>query len=408
MNAAGSDTARKDPVTPSANKREKQRRNRFIKPKDTVRIRGGVDRPFLIIVIVLICFGLVMVFSASFASALKEKNDSFYYIKRQGIFAILGVGAMIILSFFDYRIIRKLAPYLFIAAMALLALVPVFGLTAGVATRWITIGPIRFQPSDLMKPVLIIFLANYFATHQDRVTNYRDFRESSIWGDAIPIAIVGSVCVLMLLENHFSGLIIMFLIGMVVIFAGGARKFWFGVAGGVGGVVVLIFILLTDYARSRLDVFLHPENYSSLNETWQTVQGLNAIGSGGLLGVGLGNSYQKYSFVSAAQNDFIFSIICEELGFVGAVAVILLFAMLVWRGFVIAMRAPDTFSSLVVIGIVGKVAIQAILNVAVVTSLIPNTGIALPFFSYGGTALLILLGEMGIVLSISRYTYKEE
>jgi len=382
-------------------------RSGFVKPRDIIRVRGGVDRPMMIIIIALLCFGLVMVFSSSFASALKEKHDSFYYIKRQAIFAVLGVTAMIVVSLFDYRIFRKLSTPAFLIALVLLALVPIMGLAEGVATRWIKLGPIRFQPSEPMKLVLVLFLAHYFATHQDKITDYRDFKQSSVWGNAIPIAIVGFVCFLILLENHFSGLIIMFIIGMIVIFAGGARVFWFAVSGGAISVAVLIFILFTDYARKRLDIFLHPENYSSLDETFQTLQGLNAIGSGGLLGVGHGNGSQKYGYVPEPQNDFIFSIVCEELGFVGAVAIIALFMLFVWRGFVIAMRAPDTFSSLTVIGIVGKVAIQAILNIAVVTSLIPNTGIPLPFFSYGGSSLFLLLVEMGVVLAISRYSYKE-
>ncbi len=379
----------------------------FVKPRDIIRIRGGVDRPMLIIIIALLCFGLVMVFSSSFASALKEKGDSFFYIKRQAIFAVVGVVAMIVVSLFDYRIFRKLSTPAFFVMLVLLALVPIMGLAEGVATRWIRLGPIQFQPSEPMKLVLVLFLAHYFATHQDKINDYRDFKKSSIWGNAIPIAIVGLVCFLILLENHFSGLIIMFIIGMIVIFAGGARVFWFAVSGGAISVVVLIFILFTDYARKRLDVFLHPENYSSLVETFQTLQGLNAIGSGGFLGVGLGNGSQKYGYVPEPQNDFIFSIVCEELGFVGAVAIIALFMLFVWRGFIIAMRAPDTFSSLTVIGIIGKVAIQAILNIAVVTSVIPNTGIPLPFFSYGGSSLFLLLVEMGVVLAISRYSYKE-
>ena len=380
----------------------------FVKPRDIIRIRGGVDRTMVIIIMALLCFGLVMVFSASFAYANSKYNDSFHYIKRQAIFAIIGVVAMSVVSLFDYRIFRKFTVPIFLVMLVLLALVPVMGLAKGVATRWIELGPIRFQPSEPMKLVLVLFLAHYFATHQEKINDYRDFKQSSIWGNAIPLAIVGIVCFLILLENHFSGLIIMFIIGMIVIFAGGARIFWFAVSGGAVSVVVLIFILFTDYARKRLDVFLHPENYSSLDETWQTLQGLNAIGSGGFLGVGLGNGSQKYGYVSEPQNDFIFSIVCEELGFVGAVAIIALFVLFVWRGFTIAMRAPDTFSSLVVIGIIGKVAVQAILNIAVVTSMIPNTGIPLPFFSYGGSSLFLLLVEMGVVLAISRYSYKED
>lgn len=389
----------------------KKRKNRFVKPYSLVRVRGGIDRPMLVIIIALLCFGLIMVFSASFAFALKSAqtgHDSFYYIKRQGIFAIIGVAAMIGISFFDYRVFRRFTPAAFIVTVILLIAVPIYGRARGVASRWVEIGPISIQPTEIMKLVLVLFLANYMARHQDKITNYNDFWKSSIWGDFIPLGIIGVVDLLILLENHFSGLIIVSLIGMVVIFVGGARKFWFGAMAGAGGIGVLIVIMFTDYARKRIDVFLHPENYSALDETWQTLNGLNAIGSGGVLGVGLGNSFMKYNYVSAPQNDFIFSIVCEELGLVGAAAVILLFALFVWRGFVIAMRAPDTFSSLVVIGITSKVAIQTILNIGVVTSMIPNTGISLPFFSYGGSALLLLLAEMGVILAISRYSYKED
>lgn len=386
----------------------RERKNDFIKPNNILRIKSGVDRPMLIIIVLLLCFGSVMVFSASFATAYSETGDSYFYIKSQIKFALIGLVVMFIATRFDYRWMRKVATPFFIVMLVLLAMVPIYGISKGAATRWIIIGGIRFQPSELMKTSLVLFLSHYIATHQDKITNYRDFKQSSIWGDFIPVGIVGIVCLLIAAEFHFSGVIIMFLIGMIVIFAGGARKIWFGIAGGLGGFVVLMAILFTDYARKRIDIWLHPENYSAIDEVWQTTQGLYAIGSGGFLGVGLGNSFQKYNFVSEPQNDFIFSIVCEELGFVGALMVITLFVLFIWRGFVIAMKAPDTFSSLVVIGIVGKVAIQAILNIAVVTAVIPNTGITLPFFSYGGTALVILLGEMGILLSISRYSYQQK
>ncbi len=376
---------------------------------DIVRIKGTVDRPLLIIIILLLCFGSIMVFSSSFASALLKKGDSYFYIKRQLVFLIAGFVVMVIVSRVDYRIMRRFTTPVFILMLFLLALVPIFGLSQGEAVRWINLPIIgTFQPSEPMKTVLVLMLAHYFATYQDKITNYRDFNMSSKWGNLYPYLIVGLVCFLVALEKHFSGVIILFLIGTIVIFAGGARKFWLIAAGGLGSTVVLIAIMFTDYAKKRIDIWLHPENYSSIGEVWQTLQGLNAIGSGGLLGVGLGNSYQKYSYVSEPQNDFIFSIVCEELGFVGALAVIALFVLLIWRGLVVAMKAPDTFSSLVVIGIIGKVGVQAVLNIAVVTSVIPNTGITLPFFSYGGSAMMLLLFEMGIVLSISRYSYQDK
>jgi cell division protein FtsW len=288
----------------------------------------------------------------------------------------------------------------------LLLLTPFIGVGKGVARRWIVIAGMRFQPSEIMKLAIVLFLAWCFTRYQKYITDYSDFRRSSTYGVFMPVGVIAAVCALIALQNHFSCMIIMFLIGMVVIFAGGARKIWFAIAGAGAAVFSALAITMSGYARERVDVWLNPGNYSSQDEVWQTIQGLIAVGSGGFFGVGLGNSRQKHLFVSEPQNDFIFSIICEELCFVGAVMVILLFIIFIWRGFIIALRAPDTFSSLVVVGIVGKVAIQALLNMAVVTSMIPNTGISLPFFSYGGTALAMLLGEMGIILSISRYSYE--
>lgn len=385
-----------------------KKNTQFIKPTDIVRVKGGVDRPMLVIIILLLCFGTVMVFSASFAYALESEGDSYFYIKKQLQWAGFGIVVMFIAANVDYRIIRRFTIPAFLGIFALLAVVPIMGISEGEATRWIIIGNFSIQPSELMKIGLILFLALFFDMFQERATNYKNFAQSSIWGVFIPAGIVGLVCILIALEKHFSGMIIMFCIGMVVIFAGGGRKIWFGLTGGVALFAILVAIFFVPYAKERLDIWLHPENYSITDETWQTTQGLMAVGSGGFLGVGFGKSRQKHMFVSQPQNDFIFAIICEELGFVGALAVILLFVLFIWRGFVIALKTPDTFSSLAVIGIVGHVALQAILNIAVVTNMIPNTGISLPFFSYGGSALTILLGEMGILLSISRFSYQQK
>ncbi len=395
------------PSTPPAKKRRTPK-NDFIKPTDVVRIKGGYDTIFLVLVIILTLFGIIMDFSASYAYAFSRYGDSFYFVKRQISFAAVGMGVMIVAMHFDYRWLRKLTIPIFLSITALLVIVLVYGIASGVAQRWILLGPITLQPSEFMKFALVFMLALYIDRNQHRITNYRNFWQSSAFGMFFPVAIVGVACVLVALERHFSGTIILFLIGMVVIFAGGARKGWFIGAGTAAAVVIIPAILLVPYARERVDMWLHPENYSPTGKIWQTLQGLYAVGSGGLFGVGLGNSRQKHLFVSQPQNDFVFSIIAEELGFAGAVLVILLFMLLIWRGFVIALKAPDTFSSLVVIGLVSKVALQAILNIAVVTNTIPNTGISLPFFSYGGTALVTQLGEMGIVLSISRFSYQRE
>lgn len=394
------------PGTDAPPKKQKKRSADFIKPTDIVRVRAGVDRPMLVIIILLLCFGSVMVFSASYAYGLHKYGDSYYFIKRQLLFGGLGLGAMFLAVFFDYRWIRKVTLPFFGIVTALLFLTPFIGVGKGIARRWIVIAGMRFQPSEIMKLAIVLFLAWYFTRYQKYITDYSDFRRSSTYGVFMPVGVIGFVCALIAIENHFSGMIIMFLIGMIVIFAGGARKIWFAIAGAGAAVFSGLAISVSSYARLRMDVWLNPTEYSTQNEVWQTLQGLIAVGSGGFFGVGLGNSRQKHLFVSEPQNDFIFSIICEELGFVGAIMVILLFILFIWRGLMIALRAPDTFSSLVVVGIVGKVAVQAILNMAVVTAMIPNTGIALPFFSYGGTALAMLLGEMGIVLSISRYSYE--
>ncbi|MBE6632336.1 MAG: cell division protein FtsW [Ruminococcaceae bacterium] len=383
------------------------RKKRPVKLTDVVRIKGGVDRPMLIIIILLLCFGTLMVFSASFAYAYDKTGDSYYYIKRQLFFCVAGLAVMFVASFMDYRWYKVASPLYFIIVGAMLVGVLMYGIAAGKAQRWITIFGQTIQPSEFMKLGLILILALYMDAFQERIRS-KSFWYSSFWGSFMPFAIVGVVCLLVALEKHFSGTIIMFAIGVLVIFAGGSRKFWFIVFGVAFVVIIGIAITFVPYAQERLDIFFHPENYSALKEVWQTIQGEIAVGSGGVFGVGFGNSSQKYMYVSQPQNDFIFSIICEELGLIGALAVIVLFAALTWRGVVVAMRAPDTFSSLVVIGIVGKVAMQSILNMLVVTNMIPNTGITLPFFSYGGTALFTQLAEMGVVLSISRYTYDEK
>ncbi|MBE6671365.1 MAG: cell division protein FtsW [Ruminococcaceae bacterium] len=370
-----------------------------------------MDRTFLVLVIVLICFGSVMVFSASYAYALASEGDSYFFIKKQIGWVAIGLALMLgIAHLVDVNWIKKFTKLYFWGVVAALVAVLIMGTAEGEAKRWLAIPGIPFavQPSEFMKLGIVLILAKYFSDNEKYL-----FRRTTKWEPVIrrlglPFAVVLFVCLLVALEKHFSGVIILFLIGACVIFvAGGQLKWLFGAAGSFGAVV-LALIMFVPYARGRIDIWLHPENYSSQSETWQTIQGLNAVGSGGFFGVGLGQSLQKHMFVSQPQNDFIFAIICEELGFIGAVATICLFIALVWRGIVIAQKTTDTFSKLVVIGIVSKVAIQSILNMAVVTNTIPNTGISLPFFSYGGSSLSILLIEMGIVLAISRYSYQQK
>ena len=259
-----------------------------------------------------------------------------------------------------------------------------------------------------MKLALVMALAWYIDRYKDYVLDRSDKKKYVLYGVCIPAMFLGAACVLVLLEKHLSGTVILGMIGVCVMFIGGVHPGWmFGILGAGGLAAISVFLATNDYALKRITTFTD-ENADKLDELWQTTQGLYAIGSGGALGVGLGASRQKYSYVSEAQNDFIFTIWCEEMGFVGAVVLIVLFLLFIWRGYVIAMRAPDTFSALLVFGIISQVGIQAFLNIAVVTDVIPNTGIALPFFSYGGTSLVILLAEMGVVLSVSKHSYQKK
>ncbi len=367
------------------------------------RVRGSMDMTFLIIVLLLLCYGSIMVFSASYAFAEQNfKGDSMFFVKKQTLWAAVGVVVMIIFSLIDYRIIRKFAIPIFCISYVLLwcVFIPGIGLSAKGATRWVDLGFISFQPSDIMKFSIVLILALYISTYIDKMGQFK-------YGILIPASLLIVVCGSVIVQKHISGTVIIFLIGAVMILVSGASAKWLGGICAAGASAVCFIIFFTDYASSRVEAWLHPESVL-MDGGWQPYQSLLAIGSGGFFGVGLGNSYQKQLWLPEPQNDFIFAIVCEELGFVGGFAVIVLFLALMWRGFTIAKKAPDTFSSLLVTGLVAKVGIQALLNIAVVTTVMPTTGIALPFFSYGGTALVIQLMEMGIVLSVSRYTSQEK
>lgn len=370
--------------------------------KIVLRTRGGIDKQFLIIVVLLVAFGSVMVFSAGFVFASKRLDDSFYFIKRQLIYAAIGVLVMILLANIDYALLKRFALPIFIISyiLLLIVLIPGVGITKNGATRWLGIGPVTLQPTEVAKFALILMLATYISFCSEKMRSFK-------YGILIPALITVAVCVAAMLEHHMSGTIILFLIGACMIFLSGANLKWLAAIGGAFAAGALGLILFTDYTKNRIDAWLHPEN-DLLGKGWQPYQSLLAIGSGGLFGVGLGNSYQKHLWLPEPQNDFIFAVVCEELGLIGAVALIVLFFMLIWRGIVISRRAPDTFSSMLCAGLTAKVGIQAILNIAVVTASIPTTGIALPFFSYGGSALIMQLAEMGIILSISRYVRQRE
>lgn len=372
------------------------------------RVRHGVDRPMLVIILVLLCLGTIMVFSASYPNALASKNDSLYYIRHQLLWLALGGILMSVLIFIPYNIYKKLTPAFFLVSLGLLALVLVMGTARGVAQRWILIGGFSIQPSEVAKISLTMMLAWYIDRNFEETSNRLNKRASLVKGIIMPGLILALVCGLVLLEKHLSGTIILGMIGVCVIFLSGANvgkmALCYGVPAALAGVV---YLLTNDYALQR--ILTHSdESADVLKEAWQTTQGLYAVGSGGLLGVGLGESRLKYNYVSEAQNDFIFTIWCEEMGYVGAVLLVALYVAFIWRGITIAKKAPDTYSSLVAFGITCQVGIQAFLNIMVVTDLIPNTGISLPFFSYGGSSLIMLMGEMGMLLSISKHSYQKK
>lgn len=364
--------------------------------------KGNVDIPFLMLVLLLLVFGLVMMFSASYAYAYYYENNSFHYIVRQMFFAILGLGAMVLLSTWDYHIWHRFA-WLSMGVSIILLLVVFTQPPVNDARRWIFIGSQSFQPSEIAKLSVVLLFAHIISINYNKMKTFN-------YG-ILPFGIILSIlAVLLMLEPHLSGTILILLLGAIMIFIGGASIKWFigaGAAAVIAGSVAMMIPAIHHRAMYRINVWLDPF-LDPLASGFQTIQSLYAIGSGGLLGAGIGNSRQKYLFLPEPQNDFVFSVVCEELGFVGAVLVILLFILLVWRGFTIAIKSRDRFGTLLAAGLTAQVGIQAVLNIAVVTNTIPNTGIPLPFFSYGGTALAMLLAQMGIVLSVSRQTALEK
>ena len=357
-----------------------------------------MDLPFLLLILTLVAFGLVMLGSASWAVGLYRRGDAYAYLRPQLLFAAVGLAALWAASRVDYHIYHRLAWPLLGLSLVLLAVV-LFMPEYNGCKRWIVLpGLGTLQPSEIAKFSVVLVFSHIIALNQSRMDQFRV--------GVLPfVAILGVVAVLMLLEPHLSGTLLILAIGAVLMFVGGTGLRWFGLAGaGALTALSLALVLLPDlvpYAADRLSSWLDPFA-DPLGDGHQTIQSLYAIGSGGATGLGLGNSRQKHLYVPEPQNDFIFSILCEELGFVGAALVLVLFFLLLWRGLVIAVRAPDKFGALLAVGFVVQVCLQAVLNIAVVTNTIPNTGISLPFFSSGGTSLMMLLGEMGIVLSVSR------
>ena len=367
-------------------------------------LNNKVDYILVVTVLILLSIGVVMVLSASAPSSLSQNKSSYTYFLKQFGFAIVGLGIMWFTSKVDYRFYKKYYWIIYIISVAilLLVLIPGVGVEVKGARRWIKLPIIgQFQPSEVTKIGMILFYAGYLTDHKNELKDFwRGFIKPLVLL-AIPILILYGI------QNHLSVSIVIAAITSVMMLMAGCRMLHFAIAGGIGVVGIAAYLVknLTSESDSfridRILVFLNP--WSDATGTgYQMIQSLYAIGSGGLFGVGLGNSKQKYLYIPEPQNDFIFAIVAEELGFVGCAVIILLFGIFVWRGIVIAMKAPDMYGSLIAVGVTTLVAIQAIINIAVVTASIPTTGMALPFFSYGGTALVILLFAVGILLNISR------
>ena len=365
-------------------------------------ITEGIDKPFLVLILLLLTFGVIMMFSASYVWGLNDFGDGYYYAKRQVAFALGGLVVMALTSFLDYHFYQNTKIcFLFFGIMyALCVVAALFGISNADASRWINIGPISFQPSELLKVAFIIIFAYIMSVNFPKFSDWRYC--------VVPFAIImGMVVLVLLAQRHISAILIIAIIGVSMMFVSGmpAKTFWKFIlacliTAGLGAGV-LILIGKFDYIGARITSWQDPTSDIG-NTTWQTYNSLLAIGSGGWTGLGFGESRQKYLYLPEAQNDFVFSIICEELGFIGAMVVVILFVIFVLRGFYIASNSKDRFGMVLASGITIQIGIQAFLNIMVASNSFPNTGISLPFFSYGGTALMIQLAEMGILLNISR------
>lgn len=365
---------------------------------------GALDTIFLILVMYLVVIGTVMMFSAGYVKAENETGDPFDFLKKQILFLAIGIPVMLLVSKIKPDFYKRYSFTIFAIALILLVVVLFYHTDVQSAegdsyTRWIPLGPITIQPSDVAKFALVVFLATLMDNNKKRLEND--------WKFIIPLmAIVVLTSGLIVLEKHFSATFLVLAIGVMMIYLGGGKQ-WVFVVGITVAVLGLVFIIvnrefLPKYVEDRLNGWLD-RDFDPLGKRWQTNQSLYAIGSGGLFGLGLGNSKQKHLYLPEPHNDFIFSVICEELGYIRTVLfVIIPFALLILRGFQIAMRIKNHYASLVVMGIMIQVGLQAVFNIGVVTGMLPNTGISLPFFSYGGTAYVMLLGEMGVVLAASR------
>ncbi len=382
------------PVSVEQRRQIEQAKRAMAKPA-----KGPMDLPFMLLVILLSAIGLVMMFSASYSYALDDGDSPTYYVTRQGIFMLLGIAAMLLVSRLNYAYFSVFSLPGIVLSVILLILVLFIGSDEKGAVRWINLGLFNIQPSEIAKISVILVFATMISTRPERFENKRLL--PTVRSVAPFLGVLALVTGLIALQPHFSAMILIIAVGGVMLFMGGLAYRWIIAVGGLGAAAMFILINFTQYASARIAIWQDP--WSDLTTGgWQTVQSLYAIASGGWLGLGLGQSRQKFSYLPEPHNDFVFSIVCEELGLVGAFLILFLFLLLIIRGFWIALHARDRFGTLLVSGVTALLAIQVFLNVAVVTNLIPVTGISMPFFSYGGSSLVIQMAEMGIVLAVSR------
>lgn len=372
------------------------------KKKSVVILKNPLDFTLLITVFILLGLGIITVLSASSPTALAETGNSYKYVGKQIFSAIIGIILMFTLSKVDYKIWQRKYMLIYLVCIVLLISVVIAGAAAGGATRWLDLGFISFQPSEVAKIGIIIFYSALLTRNRDKLKSITDgFFKPLLW--LLPI-----IGIVLILQNHFSATLVLCALAVILMLLAGCRLRYFIIIGApivAVGISALLF-KGQGFRLQRFITFLDPWHDAS-GDGWQIIQSLYAIGSGGLFGVGLGESKQKYLYIPEPHNDFIFAVLAEELGFIGCALVIALFAVLVWRGITIAMKAPDMFGNLLAAGITSMIALQVLINIAVVTSSMPVTGMPLPFFSYGGTALMIILAAVGILLSVSRAGNRE-
>lgn len=376
------------------------------------RMIGEIDRPMLIVIIALVCIGSIMVFSASYAVGETRFNDSYHFARSQVRFVIIGLLFMMLCTRFPYGVLKQNAYIFYAVVLGLNYIVPFAGITRNGATRWFNIMGLEFQPSELLKFALVLALSTYISNNASKMKSFK-------YGILPIILLTVPACFATILQSHMSATIILLILAVMMLWLSGVKGSYFGIVIGAVAVFGAFFLtlgrsILEQYVPqvfTRLEIWFDPFKYMSWEsggKGWQPAQSLYSICSGGFWGLGLGQSNQKHGYLPEPQNDYIFAILAEELGFFGVICVMSLFGILAYRGFKIAHNSTNRFCSLISMGITAQIVVQVILNLAVVTNSIPSTGISLPFFSYGGSSLMILLAEMGLVLSISRYSFVEQ